>query len=144
MSAARLVGTWTLVTLEARQPDGSVDYPLGPHATGLLMYDPAGNMSLQLASADRLNFETGDPILGTAAEIRSAFEGYWGYFGRYSVDERDATITHHVLTSSLPNLAGTRQVRAYTLDGQRLTLTAPPLPRGGHLIVAVTVWDRLA
>lgn len=144
MPSSPFVGTWLLVSLEARLPDGSIDYPLGPRATGLLMYDAAGNMSLQLASPDRPSFETGDPILGTPVEIRAAFEGYWAYFGRYTVDEREAIITHYVLSGSLPNLAGTKQVRAYVFDGPRLTLTAPPLPRGGQLIVASTVWNRLA
>jgi hypothetical protein len=48
MDAQRFVGTWRLVSLEARSDDGRVDYPLGRDALGVITYDAQGHMAAQL------------------------------------------------------------------------------------------------
>jgi hypothetical protein len=44
-SAPSLLGTWRLVSYEARDSEGRVQYPLGENVSGLLVYDSGGNMS---------------------------------------------------------------------------------------------------
>lgn len=44
-SVPDLVGTWRLVSYEARDSKGQIQYRLGEHVSGQLIYDSAGNMS---------------------------------------------------------------------------------------------------
>jgi len=44
-SGPTLLGTWRLVSYEARDSEGRVHYPLGENVSGLLVYDGGGNMS---------------------------------------------------------------------------------------------------
>jgi Lipocalin-like domain len=47
---------------------------------------------------------------------------YLVYFGTYTVDEEDPSVTHHVEGSIVPSYTKTDQVRPYVLDGDRLEL----------------------
>jgi hypothetical protein len=44
-------------------------------------------------------------------ERAAAWPQYFGYFGTFSIDEAQQTVTHHVESGWFPNLAGTDQVR---------------------------------
>jgi hypothetical protein len=59
------------------------------------------------------------------------------------VDERARTVTHHVEGATFPNWIGTDQRRTYELSGDRLTLSTPPMVRGGRRSTYVLVWERL-
>ena len=47
-------------------------------------------------ASDRPAFAGSDRLGGTDAEVRSAFEGYHAYFGRFMVDAAAGTVTHHI------------------------------------------------
>lgn len=82
LTSQALVGTWRLVSVEERQPDGETIYWMGRRPLGLLIYDWAGNVSVQIMR---------DPSLATVPANRQ--DGYYAYFGRYDVREREATGT---------------------------------------------------
>ena len=63
-----LLGSWRLVSCETEAADGSIDYPLGADAVGLLMYTEDGYMSVSLARAERHPFAGGDLLGGTGRE----------------------------------------------------------------------------
>jgi hypothetical protein len=86
-------------------------------------------MSVHIADPRRPRFASPDRLLATDAEVRAAFDGYFGYFGTYSVDEKAGTMTHHVEGAAFPNYAGTDQTRQLTIDGDRLELATPPIAR---------------
>ena len=83
MRSDQFIGTWKLVTSEFRRSDGTIIYPYGQDALGILTYDAAGNMIVQLMRADRPAFVSGDLYNGTPEEIQAAYEGAFAYFGRY-------------------------------------------------------------
>lgn len=141
--SAPLAGTWRLVSFESRDEAGTATHQMGPDAIGQLMYDAAGNMSVHLMQPERTRFASGDRLEGTDKEVRMAFEGYHAYFGRYSVDTDAHTVTHRVMGSSFPNLVGSAQVRVFALEGDRLTLSTPPIRAGGRSITSVLVWERV-
>jgi hypothetical protein len=142
--AGRFVGAWRLVSAEYRAADGSpVDSPWGLEPQGMLMYDAYGNMSAQLSRKDRARFAVGDQLRGTPEEIKAAFESYNAYWGRYEVDERERTVTHHVQQAMFPNWADTKQTRHYEFRDGRLILRTPPFRRGGQEITGVLVWERV-
>ena len=53
-------------------------------------------------------------------------DAYLAYFGRYGVNERQATVTHHVQGSMRPSEIGTDYTRSVRLDGDRLVLGLDP------------------
>jgi Lipocalin-like domain len=137
-----LVGTWRLVSYEGRAADGHVTLDYGPTPQGRLMYDSGGRVSIHLMRPDRSRFSSGDFLRATPEELREAFDGYFGYYGRYTVDEKAGAVTHHVEGAAYPNYIGTDQRRLFTLEGDRLTLRTPPERAAGADVVYTIVWQR--
>jgi hypothetical protein len=77
-----------------------------------------------------------------SAEKSAAFDGYYAYFGTWTVDETKATVTHHIKQSLFPAERGEEGVRHFELDGDRLTLTAKTHEMGEDHKRTV-VWERL-
>ena len=144
MSFDQFIGTWKLVTSEFRRSDGTLIYPYGQDALGVLTYDAAGNMTVHLIRADRPAFVSGDLYNGTPEEIKAAFEGAFTYFGRYEVNAAAGTVTHHVTGCSFPNWIGGDQTRFFAFSDQRLTLSTPPMFAGGSTMTGVLIWERIA
>jgi hypothetical protein len=137
-----LLGTWRLVSYEARDSTGQRQYPLGEQVTGQLIYDADGNMSAHIMRDDRPTFASNDSGRGTDAEVRAAFEGHFSYFGTYTVDTSEQTVTHHIQGGSYPNLIRNDQVRYYKFDDARLLLSTPPLVLRGQSLEFVVIWER--
>ena len=138
----RLVGQWSLVAFEMVSGTRA-EYPFGRDATGQLTYDAAGRMSVQIMKAGRPTFSSGDRAAGTAEETVAAFRGYDAYYGTYRVDERAGVVTHRLTGSLYPNWVGSEQRRQIVLEGDRLTLSTPPIPFRGEERVFRLVWKRL-
>ena len=137
-----LVGSWRLVSYEEHAADGTVTAVWGSAPQGRLMYDAGGRMAVQLIDPRRRPFASEDRLGGTADEVRKAFEGCVAYFGSYRVDAKAGVVIHHVDGALLPNMIGTDQRRQLVLSGNRLTLTTPPILRGGRRSTFVLVWER--
>jgi hypothetical protein len=117
----RLVGRWRLVSYTAQSADDAAPvYPLGASAKGVLDYSREGNVSVH--------------IMG---------EGYFAYYGYYSVDEKAATVTHHLELCSERSLAGASNLRQIALEGARLVLSGPMQLDGRPHTIRV-VWERQA
>ena len=115
----RIVGTWQLMTRTVTRADGTkiVDPVLGDKPVGRLIYDATGAMSLQMMRVGR------QAAISTPANANPRVTlGYDSYFGRYTVDEKAGTVTHHVEASLFPEDLGDNWVRPFTLEGDTLTL----------------------
>ena len=143
-SEPSLLGTWRLLSYEARDPQGRVQYPLGENVSGLLIYDGGGNMSAHIMKNDRACFAAKDPAHGTNGELRAAFEDYGSYFGTYTIDQARQTVTHHVRGAWYPNWIGYDQVRHFKLDGSRLLLSTAPLMWNGQSLEYILTWERVS
>ena len=141
-SAPNLVGTWQLVSYEARDSAGGVHYPFGQGAVGQFSFEANGHMSLMLMKPDRPPFASHDLRRGTDAEVRAAFDGFIAYFGTYKVDPAKRTVALHLRGASFPNWVGGDQMRYYKFDGSRLVLTTPPILVKGQSLVLTLVWER--
>jgi Lipocalin-like domain len=144
MGSDQFIGTWKLVTSEFRRADGTIIYPYGQDALGVLTYDAAGNMTVQLLRADRPAFVSGDLYNATPEEIKAAFEGAFAYFGRYDVNGAAGTVTHHVIGCTFPNWIGGDQTRFFAFSDQWLTLSTPPILAAGSTMTGVLIWERIA
>ena len=142
-SVPDFVGTWWLVSFEARASSGEARCPLGQDVVGQLFYDVDGNMSAHVMRVARPAFAPDDPSSGTDAEVRAAFEGHVSYFGTYVVDPAARTVTHHVRGASYPNWIGHDQIRYYHIDGPHLVLSTPPILDGGEALEYILTWERM-
>lgn len=124
VEAGALVGTWRLVSVEDRRPNGETIHAMGRRPLGLLVYDRAGHVSVQIMR---------DPALTPAPA--SPQDGYLAYFGRYEVREREATVVHRVEGSMRPSEVGVAYTRAIRLSGDRLVLGLSP--------TRTVTWQRL-
>ena len=140
---AAFVGTWKLVGYESSDPD-SLTYR-GERPFGVLVYDAAGNMAVQIAP-DRARRPFSGPVAElfsgprpTPEEAFDAIAGYAAYFGTYVVDERAQTVTHRRVANVNPGGLGDF-VRRYEFETpDRLLLV--PLERSDRRAIKLT-WER--
>ncbi|MBI3476664.1 MAG: lipocalin-like domain-containing protein [Acidobacteria bacterium] len=125
----RLLGAWRLVSVETIRPNGEVIYPFyGKHPEGLIVYDRSGWMSVQIVSDPKPPGPKGDSREtfrnGSPDEKVVAIEGYYAYFGTWTVDSSTSTVTHHLKDSLYPGERGVEFARHFTFNGDQLTLIA--------------------
>ncbi|HYC18343.1 MAG TPA: lipocalin-like domain-containing protein [Pseudolabrys sp.] len=129
------VGTWTLVSVKVG--DGE---PYGPTPHGLMFLDVGGRFSVAIVRAGIPKFASNNRTTGTDAENAAAVHGSLNYFGTYSVDETDKSITVKIEASNYPNFEGVSQKRSLAVNGDEMTVTnAAPSGGGG---VATQIWKR--
>jgi len=139
--ASRLVGHWSLMSVEVVTGE-ETEYPLGRDISGVITYDAARHMAVQIMQANRPLFASADQATGTPAELSAAVKGYIAYFGTYSVDEDARVVTHQLTGSLFPNWVGTSQRRSVMLEGDKLTLSSQPIVFEGKQRVFRIVWKR--
>ncbi|MCI0666351.1 MAG: lipocalin-like domain-containing protein [Acidobacteria bacterium] len=141
---SKLVGSWKLVVFEGTV--GGRQIPR-QERVGLLMYDAAGRMSVQIMPRDRPKFASDTRLQGTDDEIRAAFAGYVAYFGSYEVNEADGVVIHHLEGSIFPNEVGRDNIRYYEFSGDQLTLFVTNMIDGKlapkSSSTARVVWERV-
>ena len=116
---APFLGTWKLVSSLETRRDGSVHpYGFGPHPAGYLMYDATGHMCAQVVNTDRPKWK--DPDHPTPEEIKTAFDGFGGYCGSYTVDGDTTTAVHIPEVPFDPNLPGQTKPRNYRFEDGHL------------------------
>jgi len=122
-AASRIIGTWQLMSRTVTRADGTtiVDPVLGEKPTGRLIYEASGVMSLQMMRTGRKD-AISSPANARDKSSPRVILGYDSYFGRYTVDEKAGTVTHHVEGSLFPEDLGDDWVRPFTLKGDTLTL----------------------
>ena len=135
------VGTWKLVSSQETLSDGTVrPYGFGPHPIGILMYDAKGNMCAQVVNTDRPKWK--DPEKPSPEEVKTAFDGFGGYCGTYTVDETNATMAHHPEVAFDPNLASQPKPRNYRFEGNRLIYSDTDMTPNGES-KWVMVWEKV-
>ena len=123
----RLIGAWRLASLEEQDTDGQlhkVDY------TGMIVYTRDGHMSVQIMARD-------PKAAPPAGPVQYELGGYEGYYGRYDLDERAHSVTHHVEGALVRTLIGNDLTRLYEFSGKQLILKSSR--QDEHWIV---VWER--
>jgi hypothetical protein len=143
-AAARLIGTWQLVSYESSDTESKQFR--GPNPVGLIYYDRTGHMAVQIAP-DRQRRRFTGPQAGvftgpapTPDEALDAIAGYAAYFGTYTVDERAQTVTHTRIGNINPGGVGDFVRRYEFLSDDRVALV--PQERTDLRAVRLT-WERL-
>jgi hypothetical protein len=121
VSDPSLVGVWRVVKFCRDDPTGRLYDPYGPNPTGLFIYAPTGELSIQMMRTPSVGpFAAGDDR-ATDAERKQLFDSYLGYYGTYTVTS-DSTVVHHVVGGTIPSYTGTDQARVYRIRGDTLTI----------------------
>ena len=136
-----LAGSWQLVRIVYRWPDGRERAPLGD-AAGQLCYlldaeGESGRMAVQIVARDRPPFD-----MASEASLAAHFRSGFAYAGRWALEEDQ--VHHDVDLASLACWEGVRLSRTVRLQDDRLTLTtdqpSPQRPEGGY--VTLLEWRR--
>ncbi len=137
---SQLVGTWRLISFELRSPDGQVHYPVGKNPVGYLIYNDDGYMSATLMAANRTRVAAELLWFASIEEKVASADTFIAYCGRYEI--QGDRVIHHVEASLFPNWVGEPQERIFKFMGDRLYLTAPPVPFPGVPHTGHLVWKR--
>ena len=112
----QLIGAWSLVSWRAVSPDGSISHPYGERPIGQIIYQSEGRMSACLMRRQRARFASENRFDATPAEREAAYRDFLSYFGSFTVQETDGTVTHHVEGATFPNWSGTELVRTFRFE----------------------------
>jgi hypothetical protein len=135
----QLVGTWRYISSNATRPDGSSLW--GENANGLFILTENGNFSWQVFRSDRRKFASNNRLNASADELKATNEGSLAYFGTYSVDEADKTVTFRTRASTFPNSEGEVLKRVITmLTADELIYTNPATTLGARI---EATWKRV-
>ncbi len=135
----RFVGTWSFVSIERRNDKGEVVPFENPFTDGLIMYTPTGRMSVQLMRGGRQEYAGDRP---TDEEAQAALATYTAYYGPFTVNEAEGTVTHHRQTHLNPGSV-LDVVRAYRFSGNRLMLKPPSRVVDGEELTSTLTWERI-
>jgi hypothetical protein len=102
----QLVGTWTLVSVEDINPDGTKKQYLGTNPRGILMFDAGGRYAQMLGRSDRPKLK-GSRAEATAEEFQAAVGTFIANFGTWSINEADKILTRRREGALIPNAEGT-------------------------------------
>jgi hypothetical protein len=135
----QLVGTWSYVSSNAKRPDGTSLW--GENPKGLFILTEGGSFSWQVFRSDRPKFASNSRLNATAEELKATNQGSLAYFGTYSVDEADKTVTFRTEGSTFPNSDGEALKRVITkLTADELIYTNPTTTLGAQV---EAVWKRV-
>ena len=135
-----LAGSWRLVEWRRIAGDGSVSFPLGQDAQGLLIYAPDGHMAVVLTAGGRPPIEGNDPLGGDERARADAYSTCLAYAGTYQ--RTGDTVVHTLEESLYPNWTGTLQSRPIGERDGNLVLSTPPQTGPSAGTVNEIVWSR--
>jgi len=150
----QLLGTWRLKSITRITPQGPEADPFyGDHCSGLLIYDPAGWMSVQIAGATRPSLPTPElrvptldpraPNSGQDAERASTlFNSYYAYFGTWTYDATRRTVRHSIVSSLYPGEQGLTYSQEVRLRGSQMIFTVRSRNAQGET-QQVKIWERV-
>ena len=138
-----LLGTWQLesridVTASGeRHPEPS----LGEDPIALLIYDRAGHFAAQFMKRDR-SIAIPDAPGGTKNNSR-AQGGYDAYFGTYSVDDENGTVTQRLLGALSQENVGSVLTRAMEVRQDKLIIRIETNHADGTAVTRTLTWNRV-
>ena len=137
----KIVGTWKLVSEENTLKDGSKTHDYGPKGKGFLMYSADGYMCAVEMNPNRPKWK--NPAEPTQQEKAEAFDGSYGYCGAYEIDTKHSQLVHLPEVSTGPGYLGTRQIRPYKFDGNRMILSGGAVEDQPEIAWWTVVWERV-
>ncbi len=142
--AARLVGSWELISRIDRTQDGEqcAEPSLGSDPFGFLVFDRVGHFAAQFMKRDRAG-PGSPPVVASGLNNSRARDGYDAYFGKYTIDGDQQTVkTELVGALSLENV-GQVFTRTMMVEGEILTLELDTTSVIGEPLKRTLRWRRV-
>lgn len=140
-SMKSLAGTYSGVSFSTTDAAGKSTEIFGSDPRAMMVLTPDGRYSIIVLRASLPKFASNSRVKGTPDEYKSVVDGSIAHFGRYSVDEKNKTITFHVEASSFANWDGVPQKRPFTVKGDEFSYKVPTASTGSGS--AQAVWKRM-
>jgi hypothetical protein len=139
----KLVGTWKLVSASSTTANGQRnETPYGVGPVGFLNYTADGRMSSVISFGGRKPITFGRTGAALLEEQAEAFKTFLAYAGRYTLSGDQ--VSHHVEVSSIQNYTNKDMVRTIRFEGDRISLTTPPMAVNGEIQTVELIWQRLS
>ena len=133
----QLVGTWTLVSWDQTNPDGSKFQRFGANPKGYNIFDASGRAFIMFARPDLPKIASSNPSTPTPDEAKAIVSGAISYFGTYAVNEADKSVVFRLEASSFPNQLLTDQKRTIvSVTADELKYSNPIPLSGGQITYA--------
>ncbi len=139
--ASHLLGTWKLISVIREEvPSGTIIDLMGPNPQGFITYSADSRMVALLVRSDR---KKPAAKTATADEAENLFRSVISYAGTYTISGNK--VTHHVDISWNESWTGTKQVRIFKFEGNRVSLSTPvsPDPFDGKMSIRSLVWEKV-
>lgn len=138
-----LVGTWELISRLDYSSDGNLvpEPVMGSDPVALLVYDNTGHFTAQFMKRDRKAVSDVQPTVSGSNNSR-AIGGYDAYFGLYTVDDNEGTVTQELTGSLSQENVGQILTRAMTVDGDELTISLETTSVTGEKVTRTLIWRR--
>jgi hypothetical protein len=114
---------------------------LGEDPLALLIYDGGGNFAAQFMRRDRSVVVPDGP--SQAKNNSRAQGGYDAYFGTYSIDDTNGTVTQHLLGALSRENVGAVLTRAMDVQGDTLVIRIDTTAADGAPVTRTLTWERV-
>ncbi len=131
------IGTWRMTAVESRDSAaGPWRKPFGDAPDGLVFYNADGTHAMQFTRTPvPPMFAGATDRSATESELRTTYDAYFSWFGRYTVDAERGVITHRIEGSLWPSWRNTVQERPFMIRGD--TMFLGDLQRARRVLVRV-------
>lgn len=106
----QLLGTWVMVSNVTMRPDGTKVDTFGPNMKAMATFDSSGRVVSVTTRSDLPKFASNNREMGTAEENKAVVQGSIAYFGSYSVNEADKSLTYQIDGATFPELGRNQTV----------------------------------
>jgi lipocalin-like protein len=129
-----LIGAWNIVAI-TYQKDGKTTEPYGPNVKGTQVFGADGRFAVVVTSGDLPKVASNNRETATAEESQKIVHGSIAYFGSYSTNAADHSVTVNIEGATFANWIGTSQKRTYVISGDEMKLLNPTASGGGSATV---------
>ena len=123
-TAKDLIGVWTTVSVTVEFSDKIIEV-FGPNPKGTQIYDASGRFAIMVMRGDLPKVASKNLQTSTAEESQIIARGSIAYYGSWTANDADKTVTVKIEGATFPNFFGTEQRRLFSISGDQLTITNP-------------------
>ena len=109
-----IIGTWSLVFWEQTYHDGRKDQAFGANPKGINTFDASGRFTSIFLRPDLPKLASNDRVKPTPEEAMAIAKGAIVYYGTYTVNEAEKSISLNIEGTNFPNQMGMAQNRIVT------------------------------
>lgn len=131
----KLAGTWRLIEYsDFDSLSGKWIHPYGEHPKGYFTYTNSGIVNLNISGENPL-YISEDSAYKKPFTLGTLLDNAAGYFGTYTIDSKNTTVTHHPKGGSVLWYIGTDQHREFIIKEDTLFIGDPTFKIGKRVLI---------